>query len=82
MCLGALHVRRLVGRGLFANLREVEDSLARTARVDGVGEQGLVVVRPDEAGIAILLQQQEVDMLGSLVVGVSEFMKFRELRRK
>ena len=40
------------------------------------------MVRPDEAGVAILLQQQEVDMLGSLVVGVSEFMKFRELRRK
>ena len=82
MSLCALHMGRLVSRGLFANLRKVEDSLAWTARVDGIGEQGLVVVRPDEAGVAILLQQQEVNMLGSLVVGVSEFMKFRELRRK
>ena len=60
-------------------MREIEDSLSRTAGVDGVGEQGLVVVRSDEARVTVLLEQQEVHMLSSLVVGVPEFMKFRKL---
>ena len=74
VCLGALGERRLVCRGLLANLRKVEDPLPGTAGVDGVGEQRLVVVRPDEPGVAILLEEQEVHVLSGFVVGVPEFM--------
>ena len=37
------------------------------------------MIRSDEARIAVLLEQQEVHMLSSLVVGVPEFMQFRKL---
>ena len=61
---------RLVLGDLLPDLGEVEDPLPGAARVDGVGEQRLVVVRADEAGVAVLLQQQHVHVLGRLVVGV------------
>ena len=61
---------RLVLGDLLPDLGEVEDPLPGAARVDGVGEQRLVVVRADEAGVAVLLQQQHVHVLGGLVVGV------------
>ena len=54
-------------------MRKVEDPLPRTARVNDVGEEGFVVVGSDEPGVAILLQEQEVHVLSSLVVGVPEF---------
>ena len=68
--LRPLGVWRLVLGDLLPDLGEVEDPLPGAARVDGVGEQRLVVVRADEAGVAVLLQQQHVHVLGRLVVGV------------
>lgn len=59
-------------------MRKVEDPLPGTAGVDGVGEQSLVVVRPDEPGVAILLEEQEVHVLSRFVVGVPEFMSLIE----
>ena len=58
-------------------MRKVEDPLPRTARVNGVGEEGFVVIGSDEPGVAILLQEQEVHVLSSLVVGVPEFVSFK-----
>ena len=63
-------MRRLGLRWLLANLWKVEDPLTGTAGVDGTGQQGFVVVRADEAGVAILLEQQEIHVLRSLVIGV------------
>ena len=60
-------------------MRKVEDPLPGTSRVDGVGEKLLVVVRPDEPGVAILLEEKEVHVLSSFVVGVPEFMSFIEI---
>ena len=68
--LRPLGVWRLVLGDLLPDLGEVEDPLPGAARVDGVGEQRLVVVRADEAGVAVLLQQQHVHVLRGLVVGV------------
>ena len=68
--LRPLGVWRLVLGDLLPDLGEVEDPLPGAARVDGVGEQRLVVVRADEAGVAVLLQQQHVHVLGGLIVGV------------
>ena len=67
----------------FLPHREVEELAAGVTRIEGGGQQGLVVLRTDEPatkitcldqlgspGVAVFLEEEEVDMVGGLVVGV------------
>ena len=67
----------------FLPHREVEELAAGVTRVEGRGEQALVVLRTDEPatkitcfiqpgspGVAVFLEEEEVDVVGGLVVGV------------
>ena len=65
-----LRMLLLVLRDLLPDLRKVEHSLPGAARVESSLEQVLVVVRPDEPWVAILLEKQEIDVLCCFVIGV------------